>query len=275
VRRPLAAAARTVVLAALVAFALAPFAWMLAASLKPGDEQLISGNPWWAAAPDWRNYLALLDPAGPFPRWLANTLLVLGATLAISLVSSTLAAFALAFLRVPLAPGLAVALFATYLLPQGVLFLPLIGMLSRLGLLNSPLALIATYPGLVIPFGTWVLWSFFRGLPADLVDLARVEGAGTAALLGRVLVPLALPALATVLLFGVAIVFNDYLYAFAFVSDARSQTIVGALGSTSTDITDSGTLFAAVLAGVAPLAVACAFFADTYARGLGAGVIDG
>jgi multiple sugar transport system permease protein len=271
----LAVAARTLVLAALVAFALAPFAWMLAASLKPGDEQLISGNPWWAARPDWDNYRALLDPGGPFPRWLANTLLVLGATLAISLVSSTLAAFALAYLRVRLASGLALALFATYLLPQGVLFLPLVATLSRLGLLNSPLALIATYPGLVIPFGTWVLWSFFRGLPPDLVDLARVEGAGTAALLGRVLVPLALPALATVLLFGVAIVFNDYLYAFAFVSDARSQTIVGALGSTSTDINDAGTLFAAVLAGVAPLAVACAFFADTYARGLGAGVIEG
>jgi ABC-type glycerol-3-phosphate transport system permease component len=120
-----------------------------------------------------------------------------------------------------------------------------------------------------------VLWSFFRGLPGDLVDLARTEGAGTAALLGRVLLPLALPALAAVALFGVAIVLNDYLYAFAFITDQRSQTIVGAVGSTSTDISDSGTLFAAVLAGIAPVAVACAFFADTYARGLGAGVMEG
>jgi ABC-type glycerol-3-phosphate transport system permease component len=247
---------------------------MLVASLKPGDQQLISGNPWWTSVPDWGNYRGLLDPAGPFPHWLANTLLVLGATLLISLASSALAAFALAYLRVPLGRSLPVALFATYLLPQGVLFLPLVGMLSRLHLLNSPLALVLTYPGLVIPFGTWVLWSFLRDVPADLVDLARLEGAGMAALLGRVLMPLALPALATVALFGIAIVFNDYLYAFAFISDQRSQTIVGALGSTSTDINDAGTLFAAALVGIAPVALACAFFADTYARGLGAGVLD-
>lgn len=260
--------------ALLLVFALVPFQWMLVASLKPGDEQLLSGNPWWTNAPDWANYLSLANPGGPFLSWLLNTLLVVGATLAISLLASLLAAFALAYLRVPLASGLAVALFATYLLPQGVLFLPLVNMLSRLHLLNSPLTLVVTYPGLVIPFGTWVLWSFFRGLPRDLVDLARVEGAGTASLLGRVLLPLALPVLAAVALFGVAIVFNDYLYAFAFISDERSQTIVAALGSTSADINDAGMLFAAVLVGVAPVAVLCAFFADTYARGLGTGIIE-
>jgi multiple sugar transport system permease protein len=274
VSRAAAVASRWVLLVLLLVFALVPFEWMLIASLKPGDQQLLVGNPWWTGAPDWDNYRRLADPSGPFPRWLLNTLLVLGATLAISLVASTLAAFALAYLRVPGGRGLPVALFATYLLPQGVLFLPLVSMLSRVHLLNSPLALVLTYPGLVIPFGTWVLWSFFRDLPRDLVDLALVEGARTAALLGRVLLPLALPVLAAVALFGVAIVFNDYLYAFAFISDEGSQTIVAALGSTSTDINDAGTLFAAVLLGVLPVAVACAFFADTYARGLGTGVID-
>ncbi|HEY4025068.1 MAG TPA: carbohydrate ABC transporter permease [Candidatus Dormibacteraeota bacterium] len=268
------AVGRALVLAPLLVFALAPLQWMVVASLKPGDAQLITGNPWWAAAPDWRNYRGLLDAGGPFPHWLANTLLVLGATLAISLVSSVLAAFALAYLRVPARRSLPVALFATYLLPQGVLFLPLVGMLSRAHLLNSPLALVLTYPGLVIPFGTWVLWSFFSHLPRDLVDLALVEGASTRALLVRVLLPMALPAVAAIALFGVAIVFNDYLYAFAFISDERSQTIVGAVGSTSTDISDAGGLFAAALAGIAPVAVACAFFADAYARGMGAGVIE-
>jgi multiple sugar transport system permease protein len=268
------AAGRALLLAALVVFALAPFQWMLTASLKPGDEQLIRGNPWWPGSPDWANYAQLLDPARPFRQQLANTVLVLAAVLAISLVASVLAAFALAFLRVPYGGGVAVTLFATYLLPQGVLFLPLVGMLSRLHLLNSPLALVVTYPGLIVPFGTWALWSFFRGLPAELVDVARLEGAGIGAVLARVLVPLALPALAAVALFGVAIVFNDYLYAFAFVSDERAQTIVAALGSTSTDIADAGTLFAGVLVGTAPVAILCALFADAYARGLGAGVIE-
>lgn len=265
---------RGLLLAPLVLFALAPFQWMLVASLRPGDEQLIRGNPWWTGSPDWGNYAALLAPSAPFRSWLANTLLVLSATLLIALVASLLAAFALAFLRVPHPGGLAVALFATYLLPQGVLFLPLVSMLSGLHLLNSPAALVLTYPGLVIPFGTWALWSFLRELPRELVDQARVEGAGVPALLFRVLLPPALPALAAVALFCVAIVFNDYLYAFAFISDERAQTIVGALGSTSTDINDAGTLFAGVLVATAPVAILCALFADTYARGLGMGVIE-
>jgi multiple sugar transport system permease protein len=260
-------------LALLLIFALAPFEWMLVASLKPADEQLIRGNPWWPDSPYWANYANLLA-SHTFQRWLANTALVMISTLAISLVASLLAGYALAYLEVPYSRGIVVALFATYLLPQGVLFLPLVTMLSELHLLNSPFALILTYPSLVIPFGTWVLWSFFRGLPRDLIDQARVEGARTRDVLLKVVGPVAAPALAAVLLFGLAIVFNDYFYAFAFVSDESAQTLVAAVGSTSVDIADSGFLFAAVTIGVAPVAVLCAFFADVYARGLGAGVID-
>jgi multiple sugar transport system permease protein len=260
-------------LALLLIFALAPFEWMVVASLKPADEQLIQGNPWWPDSPYWANYTNLLE-SHTFQRWLANTALVMISTLAIGLVASLLAGYALAYLEVPFSRGIVVAFFATYLLPQGVLFLPLVTMLSRLRLLDSPLALILTYPSLVIPFGTWVLWSFFRGLPRDLIDQARVEGARTSDLLLKVVGPVAAPALAAVLLFGLAIVFNDYFYAFAFVSDESAQTLVAAVGSTSVDISDSGFTFAAVTIGVAPVAVLCAFFADVYARGLGAGVID-
>src|SRR5216684_5524982 len=246
---------------------------MLFASLKHPHEQLIRGNPCWPDSPYWTYYTDLLS-SHTFQQWLANTALVMISTLAISLVASLLAGYALAYLDVPYSRGIVVALFATYLLPQGVLFLPLVTMLSQLHLLNSPLALILTFPGLVIPFGTWVFWSFFRGLPRDLIDQAWVEGARTSDLLLKVVGPVAAPALAVVLLFGLAIVFNDYFYAFAFVSDESAQTLVAAVGSTSVDISDSGFLFAAVTIGVAPVAVVCAFFADVYARGLGAGVID-
>lgn len=273
-RTALPRSARVVLLGPFVVFSLAPFQWMVVASLKPGDEQLISGNPWWAGSPDWANYTRLLEPGASFRYWLANTVIVLVATLAISLVASVMAAYALAYLEPPFHTSLPVVLFATYLLPQSVLFLPLVGMLSRAHLLNSLWALVLTYPALVIPFGTWVLWTFFRALPRDMVDLARVEGAGTVAILLRLLLPPAAPALATVALFAVAIVFNDYLYAFAFLSDERSQTIVAALGSTSTDINDAGTLFAGVLIGLAPIAVVCALFAESYGRGLTAGISE-
>ncbi|GAC1655296.1 MAG: carbohydrate ABC transporter permease [Candidatus Dormibacteraceae bacterium] len=266
-------AALALFLLLLVVFALAPFQWMLVASLKPSDTQLIYGNPWWTWTPDWSNYAGLLT-SEVFGRWMGNTAVVIAGTLAISLPASLLAAYALAYLRVPYSRSIVGVLFATYLLPQGLLFLPLVRMLSGVGLLNTPLALIVTYPGLIIPFGTWVLWTFFRELPSDLVDFARLEGARDLQILLQVILIPALPAIAAVALFAVAIVFNDYLYAFAFVSNPAGQTLVAAVGSTSVDIGDSGFVFAAILFGIAPLALFCAFFADTYARGLGSGILD-
>ncbi len=260
-------------LAFLLVFALAPICWMLVGSLKEGDEQLIFGNPWWVGRPILANYLDLFGNS-VFGLWILNTLLVLAATLAIAIVASMLAAYALALLRVPFRRGLVFALFGTYLLPQSILFLPMVRMLSDLHLLNSPAALIATYPGLVIPFASWVLWGFFRQVPPELVDLAVVEGAGPLRVLRTVLLPLALPSLAAIALFGAAIVLNDYLYAFTFISTRERMTLMGGLGTTNVDVGDSGSMFAAMLLGTTPLAFGCAWFADRYAGRLTTGMLE-
>jgi len=264
---------RPAFLALLLAFSLVPFWWMFVASLKPGDTQLIAGNPWWFDHLYLGGYQDLF--AGSlFGTWMLNTFVVLAGTVAISLVASALAAYALAYLGVPHSRRLVLVFFATYLVPQGVLFLPLVRLLAGLHLLNSPAALVVTYPSLVIPFGTWVLWSFFRSLPADLVDLARLEGASPIRILTVVILPMAAPALAAVGLFAVAVVFNDFLYAFTFIQNQQDTTLMGGVGLLSTDLDETGPTFAAILVGVAPIALASAFFADTYARGLSTGIID-
>jgi multiple sugar transport system permease protein len=271
-RRLIAGLVRAVFLALMVLFAMVPLYWMLVASLKAGDEQLLRGNPWWFEGLTLEHYDNLLS-AGLFQHWLVNSLLVTASTLVISLAASVLAAYALVYLRVPFADGLGLGLFATYLLPQGILFLPLLTLLSRLHLTNSLWALVLTYPSLVIPFGTWVLWSFFRQLQPGLVEQARLEGAGVIAILFRVLLPLTLPPLAAVAIFGVAIVFNDFLYAFAFTNRADTMTLTGGVSSINVDLTDPGLFFAAVMLGTFPVALACGFFADTYARGLATGLV--
>ena len=259
-------------LGTMVVFAVLPLYWMLVASLKAGKQQLVSGNPWWPDNFTLDHYRGLLS-SPDFERLVLNTAIVTGATIVISLVASTLAAFALAYYRLPRARGIALSLFASYLLPPGVLFLPIALMLSRLRLTNSVLALIVTYPSLVIPFGTWVLWMFFNRLPSDVMDLARAEGASPMQVLRYVVLPLSVPALAAVGLFAVAVVFNDYLYTFTLVSDPSSMTLMADVGSNLVDINDPGPTFAEIMLGVAPVALLCAFFADTYARGFGAGVV--
>ena len=261
-------------LGVMLAFSLAPLYWMLVVSLKGGKTQLISGNPWWPGAQfTLDNYAQVLgDP--DFGRLVLNTALVTLATIAIGLAASVLAALGLAYYRQRYSNALALTLFASYLLPQGVLFIPLAVMLSRLHLYGGMRALIIVYPTLVIPFGTWVLWTTFHRLPADLVDHARAEGAGAFRVLWQVLLPLSWPAVAAVALFGVAVVFNDYLYAFTLVSEHKNMTLIADVGSNLLDINDPGPIFAEILLGLGPVAFTCAFFADVFGRGLGAGVIE-
>ncbi len=260
-------------LGAMVVFAVLPLYWMLVVSLQAGKQQLVVGNPWWPENFTLGHYGGALS-SPDFGRLVLNTAIVTGATLVISLVASTLAAFALAFYRLPRSRSIALSLFASYLLPAGVLFLPIALMLTTLHLTNSLLALVITYPSLVIPFGTWVLWTYFNRLPSDFLDLARAEGASPVQVLRYVLLPLSGPALAAVGLFAVAVVFNDYLYTFTLVNDPASATLMADVGSNLLDIDDPGAIFAEIMLGVAPVALLGAFFADTFSRGLGTGVVE-
>jgi multiple sugar transport system permease protein len=266
--------ARWAVLTPMVALSIAPIFWMAVAALKPGGAPLAAGNPWWPSQPTLENFADLFgDPQ--FAHWVANTAIVAAGTLLIGLLASLLAGYALAYLDVPYGRSIVLVFFATYLLPQAVLFIPLLRVLSRLHLLNSPAALVLTYPSMVIPFGTWVVWSFLRRLPPDLVDSARADGAGVYATIVDVLLPVLWPALATVGLFAVAIVFNDYLYTSTFIQGTSGQTIMGALGALITaDIDNPGKSFAAAMLATAPLALICAFFADAFAKGLSTGIIE-
>ena len=256
----------------MVVFAVMPIYWILVASLKAGKEQLVAGNPWWPDNFTLEHYAGLLS-SPVFGRLVLNTVVVTGATIVISLVASTLAAFALVYYRPPRSRSIALSLFASYLLPPAVLFLPIALMLTSLHLTDSVLALIVTFPSLVIPFGTWVLWMFFNRLPSDILDLARTEGASWVQVLRYVVLPLSVPALAAVGLFAVAVVFNDYLYTFTLISDPGSMTLMADVGSNLVDIDDPGPTFAEIMLGVAPVAILCAFFADTFAKGFGAGVV--
>ncbi len=196
-------------------------------------------------------------------------------SLLISLACSFCGAYALLHLRLPQRRIVGLILFSGYLLPQAILFLPLVRELAALHLLDSPLALVVTYPGLIIPFGTWVIWNLFRQLPPELLEQARLDGADLAHVLLSVLFPLARPALAAVTLFGLVLVLNDYFYVTGFISDPHSTTLTGLIGNLDADLQDPGFTYAAIFIGVAPLALICAAFADRFAAGLGTGIIEG
>lgn len=255
--------------------ALAPFYWMAIVSLSAGAEQITLGNPWVLhAAPYFGNYLDLFRSAR-FGRWMLNTLLVTGGTVAIGVAASLAAGYALASLRPRRAHGILTVLMATYVIPQTVLALPLLVEMSSLHLADNPVALLLAYPGLVIPFGTWVFWNLFsaEGI-RELFEHAQLEGARGLGYLTDLVLPVALPAIAAVAIFAVAIVFSDYLYLFTLVTGDQATTVMGGVETTNVDVEDPGFAFAAMLLGAGPVAFVCAWFAERYsggfARALGA-----
>jgi multiple sugar transport system permease protein len=252
-----------------VLLAAAPFYWMLLVSLSAGDDQITLGNPWVLhSAPYLGNYSDLLR-SSQFGRWMLNTALVLGGTVVISIAASVAAAHALTGVRLRRARGVLTALLATYVLPQTVLALPLLVMVSQLGLADNTLALVLVYPSLVIPFGTWAFWrALSQDEVRDLVDHARLEGARGARMALAVVLPIALPAAAAVAIFAVAIVFNDYLYLFTLVTGDQATTVMGGVESTNVDVENPGFAFGAMLLGAGPIALVCAWFAERYAGGL-------
>lgn len=255
-------------LALAVLLALAPFYWMVIVSLSQGAEQITLGNPWVLnAAPYFGNYLDLIR-SPQFGRWILNTAVVTAGTVVIGVAASLAAGYALATLRPRRARGILIGLMATYVIPQTVLALPLLVELSALHLADNPVALLIAYPGLVIPFGTWVFWNLFSADDIrELFEQARLEGARPLGYLAELLVPVSLPAIAAVAIFAVAIVFNDYLYLFTLITSDSSTTVMGGVETTNVDVENPGFDFAAMLLGAGPAALVCAWFAERYAGG--------
>ncbi len=254
-----------------VVVALVPFYWMATISLTQTPAMVTLANPW-LPAPDssLANYASLLQSA-QFGRWMLNTLVVTGGTVLIGLVASLLAAGSIARIRQRWGRGLLAVLLGTYVIPQTVLALPLLVMMSQLHLANSVWALLLAYPGLVIPFGTWALWTLLsRDAVRELLDQARIEGARGLRLARDVLIPVAMPTMAAVAIFSVALVFNDYLYLFALITGDQATTIMGGVETTNVDVENPGYDFAAMLLGAGPLAILCAWFAERYAGSLAA-----
>lgn len=248
--------------------ALAPFYWMAIVSLSQGAEQVLLGNPWVLhAAPYFGNYVDLFT-SQLFGRWMLNTVVVTGGTVVISVAASLAAGYALATLRPARARGILTVLMATYVIPQTVLALPLLVEMSSLHLADNPVALLLAYPGLVIPFGTWVFWNLFSAEDVrELLEQARLDGARGSGYVAELLVPVALPSIAAVAIFAVAIVFSDYLYLFSLITSDSSTTVMGGVESTNVDVDDPGFAFAAMLVGAGPVALLCAWFAERYAGG--------
>jgi multiple sugar transport system permease protein len=167
--------------------------------------------------------------------------------------------------------------FITYLVPPTLLFLPLSQVVVWLGISDSIWALIVTYPTFLVPFSTWLLMGYFRTIPREVEECALVDGASRLQTLYRIVLPMAIPGIVCVTLFGFTLTWNEFTYALTFISQTDSKTAV--VGVTADlirgDIFYWGSLMAGAVVASLPIVVIYVWFLDYYVSGLTAGAVKG
>lgn len=258
-------------------FLLFPFYWMLVTSVTP-DEIIynIDRNPLLVEQPTFEHYIKLVKET-PFPIWMKNSVTVAVISTSISLVVGTLAAYALARLRFRGSQSMGLIIFITYLVPTTLLFLPLAYAVRNLGMYDKPIALMITYPTFLIPFCTWLLMGYFKGIPRELEECAMVDGCTRFGAFVRIVLPISLPGLVSAGLFAFTLSWNEFIYALTLAQSNSVKTLpIGVVSQLVLgDVYFWGQLMAAALLGSVPIAILYIFFLEYYVKGMTAGAVKG
>ncbi|MEO8245350.1 MAG: ABC transporter permease subunit [bacterium] len=266
---------RLTILVPFMVFVLFPFYWILNTSLKSTPQISERRSIFWPEPFTLEQFRALIEDT-QFLTWLGNSIFVAVAATVISVAFASLAAYALSRLRFAGAGILTTCLLITYLLPGTLLFIPLYQILASMGLINSYAALIATYPTFLLPFATWVLLGYFRSIPVELEEAAMIDGAGRLTIFWSITLPLAAPAILAVTLFAFTTAWNEFLFAFVFITSESLRTLpIGLQSLVVGDILPWGKLMAASLLTAVPVAVLYTFAQRYLTEGLTVGGVKG
>lgn len=267
--------ARLLVLAPLLVFVIFPFYWIVTTSLKTTSQISERRSIFWPEPATSEQYTSLVQDT-PFLTWLLNSVFVAALSTLVSVALASLAAYALSRLRFRGASLLTTLLLITYLLPGTLLFIPLYQTLTAMGVINTHTALILTYPTFLLPFATWVLMGYFRSIPVELEEAARIDGASRLYIFWRITLPLAAPAILSVTLFAFTNAWNEFLFAFVFITSESLRTLpIGLQSLVVGDILPWGKLMAASLLTAIPVAVLYVYAQRFLAEGLTVGAVKG
>jgi multiple sugar transport system permease protein len=261
-----------------------PFYWMVWTALKTEQDLYNVENvpfSFSSGSPTLDNVRFLFEETD-YARWLWNTVVIGVFVVAITLLVAAPAGYALARLSGRWGQSLGVAIFMVYLVPPTLLFLPLsrliveIGRLPFLGergLQDTIWSLVLVYPSFTIPFSTWLLMGFFKSIPRELEEAALVDGASRLRALRRIVLPVSLPGLLTVVIFAFSLCVNEFVYAVSFITTKSEKTISTGVYTELIrgDVFYWGALMAATLIPAIPLAILYNVFLDRFIAGFTGG----
>lgn len=221
-------------------------------------------------------FIYVLERNG-FVRWLGNTTLVGIIVVGITLLLSLPAAYALARLTGKWGEGLGIGIFLTYLIPPTLLFIPLSRVVASLGLQDTIWSLVLVYPSITVPFSIWLLMGFFKSIPRELEDAAMVDGLTRFGAFLKLVIPISLSGILTVVIFTFTLVTQEFIYALTFISPDSEQMVgVGVpIFLVRGDVYYWGALMAACLITSIPIAFLYNLFLDRFIAGFTVGAVKG
>lgn len=280
---------RYVVLTFFVIFTAFPFYFMLIASFK-SDVDLYNRNfnplifNWSPVAearglpqsPTLDNFDYLFFHSD-FLIFVKNSLLIGIVVVIVTVILAVPASYSLARLAGTWGERLGITMFLVYLVPPSLLFIPMSRVVAILGVRDNIYGLMIVYPTFTVPFCTWLLMGFMKTIPADLEEQAMVDGYTRLEAIVRVMFPLAMPGILTVIVFAFTLTTNEYIYALAFVSDNAQKVI--STGITSTMILGDVLFWQRILAAgitvAIPISIVYNFFLDRFVQGFTLGAVKG
>lgn len=261
-----------------VIFAAFPFFWMLIATFKTSpDLYRPANNPFiFNEAPTFEN-LNLLFNETSYLRFVGNSLLIGALVCLVTLVLAVPASYSLARLVGPRGEQLGILMFMVYLIPPTLLFIPMSRVVTVLGLRDSIWSQIVVYPTFTVPFCTWLLMGFMKSIPKDIEEQGMVDGCTRFGAIVRLIFPLAVPGILTVLVFAFTLTMHEFIYALAFVTTSSQKVI--STGVTSELIRGDVFFWQSIMAGgilvAVPVALLYNIFLNQFVAGFTLGAVKG
>jgi ABC-type glycerol-3-phosphate transport system permease component len=260
---------------AFTAFALFPFLWMIASSVKPPGEIYTMPPRWIIDNPTLQHYLRVLRGSN-MPLYFWNTMIVAGGTTLVALAFAISAGYGFARFQFRGKEFWSFFVLISQMLPQAVLLIPLYLFLDRMALINTAHGLGLSYLVITLPLSVWLLRGYFAGIPHELEEAAMIDGCSRLGALFRVIMPIAAPAIIATGIYIFTVAWQEFMFAMNFAATTRTKTIsIGIVEFMGEHVVDWGGVMAASV--VVTLPVLVIFFAvhKHFVRGITEGSVTG
>jgi multiple sugar transport system permease protein len=258
-----------------VVFALFPLYWLLKVSVTPNDLLYSEGVRMWPSRTTLEHYIHVLRHSD-FPTFFKNSVIVSGSTAIVVTACASLSGYALSRFSFRAKYWIVALMLLTQMFPLVMLVAPIFKMLSPLGLTNSLTGLVFVYSAFNVPFATFLMQSFFDGIPRDLEEAAMIDGATKFTAFRQIILPLTLPGIAATLGFVFTAAWSELLFALMLINGNDAATFpVGLLTFVSKFSVDFGQMMAAGVLALIPAGLFFLLIQRHLVRGLTAGAVKG